>query len=116
MEEGSRLDVPIGQPIFQQLAIRRDEETDRWIVSGIVRSTNSGAVLEGAVIYVGYEQGHFQTAAMSNLKGEVFFSVRPMMDLTRKLYAPTHLYIGSYLAKANSLKGQILRQYQFRSR
>jgi hypothetical protein len=107
--------IPIGFAAFQKLAIRSGLKENSWIVSGTVCSTNAGGTKQGTAIYAGYSGGQLLLVAMSNLKGEVLFSVSPMWDKEGKTVAPTHLYIGE--SPHNTLlKGTIMRRYVLRPR
>ena len=121
-----RATVPAGFPGFQKLAIRKDQERNAWIISGTVISTNSGGLLEGIRIYAGYGDGRFDLVAMSNLKGEVLFSVFPiaLTDALKQraslfggapFKVPAHLYIGEPVSTAPSLVGETLREYRLQS-
>jgi hypothetical protein len=107
--------LPIGYPAFQKLAIRKGRKMNTWIVSGTVWSTNAGGVVPGAAIYAGYAGGHFILVAMSNLNGEVLFSVSPMVDSDGKPIVPTHVYVTPDPIMRTALKGAILRRYLLRS-
>lgn len=107
--------IPIGFAAFEKLAIRKDPETNAWIVSGTVCSTNAGGAEQGKAIYAGYADGHFELVAMSNLKGEVLFSVSPMAGTDAKPIVPTHLYIERYPFTATPRTGEILRRYLLRT-
>jgi hypothetical protein len=111
-EYGGR--IPIGQPAFEKLTIRKGPEKNTWIVSGTVCSTNAGGVEQGVAIYAGYAGGHFRFVAMSNLKGEVLFSVSPMTDRDAKPILPTHLYVTGHPVPAPTPKGAVMRRYVLR--
>ena len=71
--------------------------------------------MEGAAIYAGYAGGHFRFVAMSNMKGEVLFSVSPMQDSDGKPIVPTQLYVVRHPIIAPTPKGGILRKYDLRA-
>jgi hypothetical protein len=104
----------VGFPAFRKLTIRRDPENVFWIVSGTICSTNSGGVNERAAVYAGGVGGLFNFVAMSNLRGEVHFSVYPMRDSQGKTVVPTFLYVTDHPIMSPSLVGEILRQYPLR--
>src|SRR5215207_4228582 len=87
--------IAIGEPAFQTLTIRKESDATKeyWSVSGVVCSTNAGGTVQGAAIYAGYANRSFELVAMSNLKGDVLFTVTPMADRDGKPIMPTHLYV-----------------------
>jgi hypothetical protein len=107
--------LPIGYPAFQKLAIRKGKKMNTWIVSGTIWSTNAGGVVPGAAVYAGYAGGRFRLVAMSNLHGEVLFSLSPMVGAGAKPIVPTHLYVTPDPMMTTILKGAILRRYLLRS-
>ena len=106
--------IPIGQPAFQKLTIRKGREKNSWIVSGTVVSTNAGGLNQGNAIYAGYAGGFLRLVAMSNRKGEVLVSVSPIADREGKPIAPTHVYVTSDPVPAPTHKGAIMRRYVLR--
>jgi hypothetical protein len=108
--------LPIGHPAFHKLEINKANETNTLIVTGIVCSTNSGGLRQGAAVYVGYSNGHIGLVAMSNLNGEVLFSVAPMVGSDAKQIVPTLLYVASHPLFTPSLKGAILRKYSLEAK
>jgi hypothetical protein len=108
--------TPTGFPAFQKLVVRKESQDDTWIVSATVCSTNAVAPKEGSPIYARYPGGLFILVALSNLKGDVLFSVSRMTGADGLSNSPTHLYVGLCATPIPMLKGALLRQYSFRPR
>jgi hypothetical protein len=110
---------PIGHPAFEKISVKRREDVGpgepRWIVSASLVSTNSGAHVADAGIYVGYDDGRWQFVAMSNLKGEVLFETRAWAGKSGKPTRPAYLYVAKFVSGLQRpMTGEIVRQYKFR--
>lgn len=108
--------LPIGYPAFLKLESKKANEKNTLIVTGSICSTNSGGLRQGAAVYVGYSNGHIGLVAMSNLNGEVLFSVAPTVGPDTKQILPTHLYVATHPLNTPSLKGAILRKYSLQAK
>ncbi len=104
----------IGHPAFQKLAIRKGKEKDTWIITGAICSTNAGLNIQGAAIYAGYAGGHIGLVAMSDLNGEVLFSLYPLKDSDANPIVPMYIYVTREPIRSPILKGAILRKYLLR--
>lgn len=106
--------MPAGFPALHRLSIKREpEEKERWIVSAITVSTNAGGPRSEVPIYIRYEDGQWELAALSNLKGEVLFRVSPRPLHSGKTAKPAHLYVGMRVGTADDPGPGSLRQYPF---
>jgi hypothetical protein len=109
LRESTKANLAIGHPAFKTLSIERIARRDPdggayWRVSGTIVSTNAGFPVKDAVVYVKASSGHWTLKAISNLKGEVLFTV-PLTSAY--IYFATHA-----TGLPSPSQGTVLREYK----